>query len=278
MAHIVFEKIGNTWARLVRQGLTLRLGGFAWATEPTDAVPLGQLQSLIIGGSTAYNFDTITSIGFISEGSTTVFDEGKLLEFNIIVDRFSCASEIIVEVTDVSGYFGGDQTFTIPTNSSAAKFNLSAEAVIPDGTYEVIVTTIGCNTQTKSYFFQFGSGSGSGSGSGGGGGSLTLFPTSPFAINGTITQNSPTVWTVDPTSSIIATTNELGLINISGGTWTIFVNATPNEYTVKYAIAPSIALINGVVPVVSSSSIVNSLVPPNITDFSGTVGSGTITF
>ena len=250
------------------------LGNIGRATKPNDAVPLSQLEEL----STAYNFDTFSNLGLLAESSTTTATENQLIALSVSIDRFSCASEVIVEVTDVSGYFGGDQTFTIPTNSSAAKFNLSAEAVIPDGTYEVIVTTIGCNTQTKSYFFQFGSGSGSGSGSGGGGGSLTLFPTSPLMITGFITQTSPTVWTVEPTASITATTNEIGGITILAGKWTIEAMAFPNQWKVVYVPSPSTSLINGVVPVVSSSIIIGSVVPPTGAFFGGTIISGTISF
>lgn len=249
----------------------------------TSALSLADFQTLVNGtnggSSTAYNFDNLSNGRLIDEGGTIGVGEQELVDFSILVDRFSCASEIIVELTDVSGYFGGNQTTTIPVNSSAAKFGLTADAVIPDGTYEVIVTTIGCTTQAKSYYFQVGSGSGSGSGSGGGGGSLTLFPTSPFSMIGTITQNSATVWTVDPTTTINATTNEIGVVAITGGKWTIQADAVPNQYTVAYVPSPSTALINGILPVVSSSIIVASVAPPTLAMFAGgTVVSGTISF
>lgn len=258
----------------------------------TVAMSLTEFQTLVNGTneSATPTLDVVPQNGVTFIGNTPYYNGGELDKtFDITtIDQLKFVASVLR-----NGNTQGLKV-TVSASNPADWNNDLGEATLEDteGICMVAMTPVNINWTIADLTFtlsdmddnfidsktiRFIASGGSGSGSGGGGSTLNATASMPYSISGTITLDSPGLWKVDPTTTSVVTTDELGLISILSGKWNIQATS-PTEYVVDFVPGPSTALINGVVPVTASSIIVNSASPPNTTDFAGLVVSGTISY
>lgn len=138
--NILFEKLGNTLVKLVRDGLKLRLGNAAFAQADDELVPLGQLKQFV-GGAGSIDVETrvgqdVSVNGLLSGAiKRLIVVPGTKVIFIVNIFGLQNASGKDITITDPDNVFSDNKgTETIPLGEHLYAFEMTVNDIDEEST------------------------------------------------------------------------------------------------------------------------------------------------